>query len=191
MAFLKKANCARTIINQSGGINASDTSLIVSDASDFPSTGDFLITIWNKVTYPDPCDDSNVEIIKVTNVSSNIFTIERGQENTIGVSHANGQAVEMLITAGTFENIENEINILSPGEQVIGENLTSQIDGATDSFTTAFNYVAGTLKVFIGGYRIQRGASPNGDYTETGVNSFQLNFTPVSGEKAQVDYTKS
>ncbi len=189
MSFLKKANCAGTTINQGGGINASDLSLIVADPSDFPNTGDFLITVWDKVVFPEPCDDTNAEIIKVTGVSSNTFTIERGQEDTVGASHSNGQAVEMLITAGTFEEIENEINSLSPGQKVTNEILSGQIDGATDTFTTVNNYVAGTLQVYVGGLRQSPGVGL--DYTETGVNSFQLNYTPFSGEKMIVDYTKS
>lgn len=188
MSFFLKKNCARTTINQIGGINASDLSLTVLDASSFPSSGDFLATIWDKVSFPDPCDDSNSEIIKVTNVVGNTFTIEREQEDSIGVAHANGQAVEMLITAGTFEELENEINTLSPGQQVKNEILTSQIDGATDSFTTANNYISGTLQVYVGGLR----QIPSGnDYTETGANSFQLAYTPFSGERMIVDYIKS
>ena len=189
MAFLKKKNCARTTINQIGGLNISATSLIVTDVSGFPLIGDFLVTIWNKVNFPDPCDDINEEIIKVTNVVGNTFTIERGQEDTIGALHSNGHAVEMLITAGTFEELEIEINSLSPGQQINNEILSSQIDGLTTSFTTSFNYVAGTLKVYVGGLRQSAGASL--DYIETGTNSFQLNYTPVSGEKMIIDYTKS
>ena len=187
--FLRKKNCARTTINQVGGLNASALSFVVADASELPDSGDFLVTIWDKVSFPDPCDDPNSEIAKTTGVSGNTLTIERGQEDTIGKAHANGQAVEMLITAGTFEEIEDEINILSPGQQVNNEILSSQINGITDSFTTSFNYVSGTLKVYINGLRQSPGISL--DYTETGVNSFQLNYTPVSGEKMIVDYTKS
>lgn len=189
MAFFLKKNCARTTINQVGGIDSSVTSLIVADASPFPSTGDFILTIWDKDVFPDPCDDSNVEIIKVTGVSGNIFTIERGQEDSVGASHSNGQAVEMLITVGTFTELEDEINTLSPGQQVTNEILNSQINGITDSFTTSFNYVAGTLKVYVGGLRQSPGASL--DYTETGINSFELNYIPFSGEKMIIDYIKS
>jgi hypothetical protein len=110
MAFLKKKNCARTTINQVGGLNATDLSVTVSDASQLPSSGDFLVTIWDKTSFPDPCDDSNTEIVKVTDVSGNVLTIVRGQEDTTGKVHANGQAVEMLITAGTFEELEDGIN---------------------------------------------------------------------------------
>ena len=189
MAFLRKKNCARTTINQVGGLNATDISVVVTDATQLPDSGDFLATMWDKITYPDPCDDPNAEIVKATGVSGNTLTIERGQENTTGKAHANGQAVEMLITAGTFEEIETEINALSPGQQVNNEILTSQIDGLTNSFTTSFNYVVNTLKIYVGGLRQSPGISL--DYTETGSNSFRLNYTPVSGEKLIVDYTKS
>ena len=110
MSFLLKKNNARTVINQVGGINASALSVVVADVSSFPNSGDFLVTAWNKVKYSDPADDPNAEILKVTNVVNKTFTIARGQENTVGKVHANGSAVECLITAGTFEEIENEIN---------------------------------------------------------------------------------
>lgn len=189
MSFLLKKNCSRTTINQAGGINASSLSLVITDGTQLPSSGDFLATIWDKISFPDPCDDPNTEIIKITDIVSNTLTIIRGQEDTTGVAHANGQAVELLITAGTFEELEDEINSLSPGQKVDNEILTSQIDGLTDSFTTSFNYVAGTLKIYVGGLRQSPGGSL--DYTETGANSFQLNYTPFSGEKMIVDYIKS
>ena len=187
--FLKKANCASSTINQSGGLNSSDLTVIISDVSSFPTSGDFLSTMWNESTFPDPCDDPKAEIVKVTGVSGNTFTIERGQEDTTGKAHANGQTIAMLITAGTFEELQNAINALSPGEQVDSEELSSQVDGLTNSFTTSFNYVAGTLKIYVGGFRQTPGVGK--DYTETGVNSFDLNYIPEVGERILVDYTKS
>ncbi len=186
MAFLKKANCSRTIINQIGGINASDVFLIVSDASSFPSSPDFLITIWDKITFPEPCDDPNQEILKVTNVVGNTFTILRGQEDTIGASHANGQAVESLITAGTFENIENEISI-ALNIPVIGEDLTSQIDGITDIFTIANIYISSTTAVYLNGQRLRRGLG----YTEETSTTIKiLGDILIVGKKLLIDYFK-
>jgi hypothetical protein len=72
----------------------------------FPTTGNFLCTIWDKITYPDPSDDPNMEIVKVTGVSGTTFTVTRAQENTSNVNHASGSAFEMLITAGHFTDIE-------------------------------------------------------------------------------------
>ena len=186
MAFLLKKNCARTTINQIGGINSSVTSLIVTDASSFPLIGDFLATIWNKVSFPEPCDDPSQEIIKITGVSGNTFTIERGQEDTIGAIHANGQAVESLITAGIFENIENEISI-ALNIPVIGEDLTSQIDGITDTFTIANTYISSTTAVYLNGQRLRRGFG----YTEETSTTIKiLGDILIVGKKLLIDYFK-
>lgn len=189
MAFLRKKNCARTTIDQVGGLNSSDLSVVVTDASQLPDSGDFLVTVWNKSSFPNPCDDSNVEILKVTDISGNILTIQRGQEDTLGVSHANNHAVEMLITAGTFEELETEINSLAPGQNVFNEELTSQIDGITDTFTTANNYISGTLRVYVNGARRSPGIGK--DFVEVSANTFQLNFIPTSEQTIIIDYIKS
>ncbi len=186
MAFFLKKNCASTTINQVGGIDSSVTSLVVADASPFPSTGDFILTIWDKATFPDPCDDSNVEIIKVTGVSGNTFTIVRGQEDTVGASHSNGQAVEMLITAGVLENIEDEITTALQ-VPVIGEDLTSQVNGITDTFNIANTYISNTTAVFLGGQRLRRGFG----YLEvTGTTIRILDAVPPVGKKLTIDYFK-
>ena len=184
MAFFLKKNCARTTINQVGGIDASVTSLIVTDASPFPSTGDFLLTIWDKVNFPDPCDDPNNEIIKVTDVIGNVFTIVRGQENTVGSSHTNDQAVEMLITVGIFENIEDEITVALT-IPVIGEDLTSQIDGFTDTFTITNIYISNTTSLKLNGQELRRGSG----YTEeTNTTIKILGDIVLVGEKLVIDY---
>ena len=186
MAFLKKANCARTTINQVGGINSTTTSLTVLDASDFPSTGDFLVTAWNKLSFADPCDDPNNEIIKVTGVSGNDFTIERGQENTTGKDHANGRAVEMLITSGIFEEIEDSITTALQ-VPVIGEDLTSQINGVTDTFTVANIYISSTTAVYLNGQRLRRGFG----YTEETSTTIKiLGDILIIGKKLIIDYFK-
>lgn len=113
MSYLKKANNAHSTINQVGGLTLIDTELIVADVSSFPAAGDFLLTAWDSETYPDPTDDSNREIIKVTNVVGNVLTIERGNEDTVASLHANGTIVAMLITAGIFEDIEEAIQLSS------------------------------------------------------------------------------
>ena len=184
MAFLLKKNCARTTINQIGGIDDSTSSLIVSDASDFPSTGNFLVTIWDNIIFPNPCDDSDQEIVKVTNVVGNTFTIERGQEDTIGVSHTNSQAVESLITAGIFEEIEDSITA-SLNIPIIGEDLTSQIDGIIDTFTIANVYISNTTSLILNGQILRRGFG----YTEETSTTIKiLGDIVLVGEKLVIDY---
>jgi|SRR3989304_8772775 len=189
MSFLKKANNAKSVINQAGGINSSITSVTVDDASDFPVSGDFLVTIWDRETYPDPSDDPSSEIVKVTSVIGNIFTIVRGQEDTIGAVHADNSSVQMLITAGTFEELETQINALNPGQNVYNDELSSQVDGVATEFTTSDDYIGGTLQVYLGGLRQIPGVSA--DYVETGVNTFEFNVAPSIGAKIVVDYIKS
>jgi hypothetical protein len=62
----------------------------VIDATAFPATGNYRIII----------DD---EILIVTAVNGNIFTIFRGAENTIAVTHASGANVIHLLTKGSLE----------------------------------------------------------------------------------------
>ena len=142
-----------------------------------------MITVWDKISFGDPCDDPNQEIIKVTNVIGNIFTIERGQEDTIGIAHTNGQAVEQLVTAGIFEEIEDAITtgISLP---VIGEDLSSQADGVNTTFTFANNYVSNTVSVYLNGLRLLR----DSDYTEDTSNTIEILIAVTSGEKILVDY---
>lgn len=183
MAFLKKKNHARTTVNQAGGLDASALSVIVADASVLPTAGDFLVTVWNKVSYPNPCDDPNAEILRVTGVSGNTLTIERGQEDTTGVAHANAQAVEMLITAGTFEEIENAIS--ASNIPIIGEDLTSQIDGIKDIFIVSSSYLPNKIAVYLNGNRLRR----NFDYTEETDTTFKILGDLVTvEEKIVIDY---
>ncbi|KKM18632.1 hypothetical protein LCGC14_1663770, partial [marine sediment metagenome] len=102
--FLLKNNAKTTL---SSAITAGATTLTVA-AAKFP-TGDFLITIWNSSSYSDPGDSPSMEIIKVTGVSGNTFTVVRAQESTTAKAHASANAVQMLITAGILEEIQAAI----------------------------------------------------------------------------------
>lgn len=113
MPYLKKANNAQTVINQIGGLTLTDLSLIVADVSSLPVSTNFLMTIWDSDTYPDPTDDSGREIVLVTDIVGNVLTIVRAQEDTVASLHANGTIVALLITAGTFEELETAIDNVS------------------------------------------------------------------------------
>lgn len=87
-------NNASSLLN--GGINDSVTSLDVDDATSFPASGNFRILI-----------DS--EIMLVTGVSSNTFTVTRGQENTAAASHSDNATVTHIFTAGAIDAIRSDI----------------------------------------------------------------------------------
>lgn len=92
----KLANNAATTLN--GGIDASTTSVVVTSASGFPTAGNFRIIV-----------DS--EIMKVTSVSSNTFTVARGQEGTSGASHSNGADVTHIVTKESLETLRSDFSL--------------------------------------------------------------------------------
>lgn len=105
--YVKKNN-SKSTVNMGGGLAQAAVSLTVDDGSKFPSTFPFLVTIWNKAAYPDPSDDTGMEIVEVTGRASNVLTIVRAKEGTSDVAHANASAVEMLLTAEIIDEITEE-----------------------------------------------------------------------------------
>src|SRR5699024_4990752 len=95
--FVNASNNA--VAKLSSNINSSQTSLTVDDASIFPDTP-FLITV-------------NEEIMRVTSVSGNSLTVQRGREGTIASSHNAGSNVENNLTAGTYQALVDEIQALN------------------------------------------------------------------------------
>lgn len=99
------ANNATATLN--GAITSGATSLQVSSASAFPSSGNFRILI-----------DS--EILLVTAVSGTTFTVTRGAESSTAAAHSNGATVSHILTAGGLYGLPSQM-VLSD----IGANLPS------------------------------------------------------------------
>ena len=97
MTRYNASNNWETAINMAGGLGdgAGDTTLTVADATGHPSVP-FKITVED-------------EIMNVTAVSSNTFTVQRGQEGTTRAAHDSGAKVENLFTAEVQNNIWDEI----------------------------------------------------------------------------------
>lgn len=84
-------------------IGTTETSITVDRLSKPVPTlsGDdyFLATIYSH-------DDSQLsEIVKVTAVNGNTWTIEREQEDSLLQPHLKGAGVELRLTAGTLDNL--------------------------------------------------------------------------------------
>src|SRR5262245_29866230 len=88
MASEKFANTAHSTL--SGAHNNSTTSIVVASASSFPSAGQFRIIVDN-------------EIMLVTSISSNTFTVTRAQEGTSAASHSDGTTVSHVLTKGALD----------------------------------------------------------------------------------------
>lgn len=86
-------NFGRTTIT--GAINASVTSVTVSDGSVFPATGDFRLN----------CED---ELMLCTARATNVLTVTRGIEGTTAASHGAVAPITQVATAGSIVKLIDE-----------------------------------------------------------------------------------
>lgn len=117
MSFLQVKNNASSTL--ASAITDTDTSLSVAsgDGSKFPSSTPFHITI----------DD---EILEVTAVSTDTFTVTRASESTTAASHSAGASVELRITAEILSELQTgKIDI--PSGSVQGDILIRNASGWT------------------------------------------------------------
>lgn len=89
------SNKATTTLN--GAIDNSQTSITVTSATGFPTSGDFRIVV--------PAEGANTdEIMTVTAVSGTTWTVTRASEEIAGVqtasAHSSGATVSHVLTAG-------------------------------------------------------------------------------------------
>lgn len=83
------ANLALTTL--ASAIDDSETTLTVINPTLFPNTNDFRIVVGN-------------ELMLVTGVSGNDFTVTRGIESTTPVAHNSGSRVACVLTVASLEN---------------------------------------------------------------------------------------
>lgn len=83
---------------------SSGTSLVVAsgEGARFPATP-FNATVWPTDAIPDP---TNAEIVRVTDISTDTFTITRAQEGSSARSVAVGDQIAATITVKTLDDIE-------------------------------------------------------------------------------------
>jgi hypothetical protein len=123
----------------SGGISSSTTSitLVTGGASRFPAAP-FNATIWNASNYSDPSDDPAHEIVRVTVVTGDVFTVTRAQEGTAALAH-NGFGKVYYIAASITAKTLSDINAGLGG----GGTAITALTG--DVTATGPGSVAGTL----------------------------------------------
>ncbi|NCG05918.1 MAG: hypothetical protein GWP37_03010, partial [Gammaproteobacteria bacterium] len=119
MAVLFSNNAAT---NLSAGINASVTSITVSDASEFPTLGasDHTFATLSNLT------ETTIEVVKVTAISGNTLTVVRGQDNTTAASFVSGDKCELRMTAALLTDVVSEALALTGGTMSGALNMGSQ-----------------------------------------------------------------
>lgn len=109
---LLAANNAQTVL--AAGISSTATSLTVNAGTGtlFPSP--VAGTSFFKLTIIDAATGSLTEIIHVTAINGDVFTIQRGQEGTVPRSWSANDIVANMMTAGTLSYILGSFQPLDP-----------------------------------------------------------------------------
>ncbi len=84
-------------------LGAADTQMVVKNTSTLPIADVsqiFRAVIWDYLTYPDPADDPDVEIVIAVWESGFTYTLTRGQEGTQAKDHPASSKVSLNYTAG-------------------------------------------------------------------------------------------
>ena len=72
------------------------------------------------------------------------------------------------------------------GDDVIGETPAGLVNGVNASFTSAFNFIAESVEVFLNGLKLKK---PD-EFNTSGVNNITLALSPGTGEILLINYKK-
>jgi hypothetical protein len=87
-------------VTVSTGYDAAATSIVLSSGhgAKLPGTFPYPLTWWNATDFSDPADDTNKEIVTVTNRSSDTLTVTRGVEGTsASTKNTGGKTYKMVL----------------------------------------------------------------------------------------------
>jgi hypothetical protein len=97
-------NFAKVTVSTGYDASATSIALTTGHGVKFPAPP-FNATWWNSTDYPDPSDDPNVEIVRVTAIVTDTLTVTRAQESiSASTKNASGKTYRMVagLTAKTF-----------------------------------------------------------------------------------------
>jgi hypothetical protein len=126
MASEQFANLAQTTLNNTLGANA--TLLVVTSASNFPSTGNFRIII-------------DTEILLVTGVTGTNFTVTRGYEGTAASLHSAGATVAHIMTAGVISSLYTGVKSSVPKLSIVGQRCGGNGEQGAVGSSTPYLYM--------------------------------------------------
>lgn len=107
MAIDARKNFAKGVVSTGYDASVTVINLSAGHAARFPVVP-FNAVWWNSTDYPDPSDDPNVEIVRVTGVSTDTLTIARAQESTVASTKNTGSKTYKLL-AGISKKMIDDI----------------------------------------------------------------------------------
>lgn len=145
-----------------GSITNSATTLIVTSATGFPTTGNFRILVES-------------ELMIVTGVSGTTFTVTRGAESTSAVSHTTGLSVRHVVTGGGLTQGINDVRFPILQSTVPDASALTWVNQGGATLTHNGNnfslYGPGSASANL---RILTVPIPTAPYTYTTIQTFDL-----------------
>ena len=176
------ANNCNTTLN--GAITAVATSMVVTSATGFPvPTG----SQYFYCTLADAATQTTIEIVKVTAVSGNTFTIVRGQDGTSGTAFSSGAVVSLRLVRASLNDFpkldENNTFTFAPTFNTAlavgsgGTGLTSLTTGyipygnGASAFSSSANLTFDGTSLSVGGTPYSSASFSSRYTTPTGGNA--------------------
>lgn len=148
-------------------IDEDDVSVDVQagEGARFPAVP-FNAVVWNVTDYPDPADDPDVEIVRVTAKATDTLTITRGQEGTAGTPHEelgktyqiiapltakfindNGPALDRISDVSDIFRINANEGVLLALDRLSGTASLGDVDGIVEGTKIVINDPATTVTI--------------------------------------------
>jgi hypothetical protein len=105
--FSVAKNFAKGTVSTTYDAVATTIVLTTGHGARFPTAVPYNVVWWNSTDYPDPSDDPNVEIVKVTAIATDTLTVVRAAEGT-SASTKNTAAKTYKMIAGLVASQVNE-----------------------------------------------------------------------------------
>lgn len=108
MTLFARKNFARGVL--ASAFDVGHVQLTMATGHNLPTGSDsFRLVVWNWARYPDPADDTNLEIVTaVYSGTTNIYDTTRAQESTAESLHIKDDRVALHYTAGMSEDDLNQ-----------------------------------------------------------------------------------
>ena len=138
MALDNAKNFSKVVVSTGYDDSATTVVLNASEGAKLP-TAPFNAVWYNSTDYPDPTDDPNKEIIRITVVSTDTLTITRAQESTSAATHNTGGKTYKIIAGITAKVINTDI----PGMSITGTAANLSGTPSLPNGTTATTQTSG------------------------------------------------
>lgn len=166
------------------GYDAAATSivLVAGGAARFPSTP-FQAVWWNATDFPDPSDDPNVEIVRVTLIAGETLTITRAQEGTAASTKNTAGKTYQLIAPLTKNYLDDVTATIAALPQSAIQSMFVDGGDITAPHITFFDgsgvswEQAGGDKLYA---RVRTDYQSSGDYLTTAMQSDAVTLSNVN-----------